>query len=61
MREDGYEGSLLAVGRNADNAVFEKDLCSSNDEGHLLISEVGHEVRDALKFMVLGFHLKQEG
>ena len=48
----------LAVGRNADDAVFEEDLGTANYQGHLLFSEVGHKVGDALKHMVLRLHLK---
>ena len=43
----------LVVGGNVDNAVFEVDLGAANYQGHPLFSEVGHKVRDALKFMVL--------
>ena len=48
----------LAVGRNADDAVIEEDLGAANYQGHPLFSEVGHEVRDALKHMILRLHLK---
>ena len=61
-REKGGGGSgrvqRSAVGGNADNAVFEVDLGAANYQGHLLFSEVGHEMRYALKFMVLRLHLK---
>ena len=48
----------LAVGRNADDAVIEEDLGTADYQGHPLFSEVGHEVRDALKHMILRLHLK---
>ena len=51
----------MSVGGDTDNGVLEEDLGASDDEGHLLLHEVGNQVRDALKLMVLALHLAWKG
>lgn len=63
MRKRGWEGPKvschwLAVGGNADDAVFEVDLGAANYQGHLLLSEVGDKVGNALKLVIFRLHLK---
>ena len=52
------QGLSLAVRGNADDAILEEDLCSSDNQRNLLFSEVGYKMRDTLKLMVLRLYLK---